>query len=108
MVYFIPFGIVRGYVVGLFLPFWYFVPRKIWQPWGFPRLPPKMLEKSCQIFKPKTLIWVNFGGNIFFRFGMLYQEKSGNPGLEQWVVRSNPARIEGGSYAKRREKYKIL
>jgi hypothetical protein len=27
------FGIVRGNLVH-FPPFWYFVPRKIWQPWG--------------------------------------------------------------------------
>jgi hypothetical protein len=26
------FGIVRGNLV-YFSPFWYFVPRKIWQPW---------------------------------------------------------------------------
>jgi hypothetical protein len=25
-------GIVRGNLV-IFFPFWYFVPRKIWQPW---------------------------------------------------------------------------
>jgi hypothetical protein len=27
------FGIVRGNLV-YFFPFWYFVPRKIWQPWS--------------------------------------------------------------------------
>jgi hypothetical protein len=31
------FGIVRGNLVNLF-PFWYFVPRKIWQPCVRPRL----------------------------------------------------------------------
>jgi hypothetical protein len=48
------------------------------------------------IFKPKILIWVNVGGTCngrcwdsfahlvnlnFSRFGMLYQEESGNPAV---------------------------
>jgi hypothetical protein len=28
----LPFGIFYGYLVYVFFPFWYFVPRKIWQP----------------------------------------------------------------------------
>jgi hypothetical protein len=32
LVYFWPFGIFYGYLVNFF-PFWYVVPRKIWQPW---------------------------------------------------------------------------
>jgi hypothetical protein len=41
------FGVVRGNLV-YFFPFWYFVPRKIWQPWftaGLPDFPRHNIPK---------------------------------------------------------------
>jgi ABC-type spermidine/putrescine transport system permease subunit II len=35
-----PFGIFCGHLV-YFFPFWYFVPRKIWQPWLGKKIVPR-------------------------------------------------------------------
>jgi hypothetical protein len=45
------FGIVRGYLVNFF-PFWYFVPRKIWQSWRDDEKETKTMNYAfCLVFK---------------------------------------------------------
>jgi hypothetical protein len=39
------FGVVRGNLVS-FSPFWYFAPRKIWQPWSNPAVGQKILSRQ--------------------------------------------------------------
>jgi hypothetical protein len=72
-----PFGIFCGHLV-FFSPFWYIVPRKIWQPWivgnclsGTASHFIMVIASNARqfsrvarwyIFKQKIQIWANFGG----------------------------------------------
>jgi hypothetical protein len=60
------FGIVRGNLV-YFFPFWYFVPRKIWQPWrrSF-RVSNEYASNQFFCWMGKKIIWENFP-NFFVR-----------------------------------------
>jgi hypothetical protein len=47
-----PFTYIVHLVLGIFFPFWYLVPRKVWQPWIVERLRPRF------IFTYKSLCYV--------------------------------------------------
>jgi hypothetical protein len=46
-IFFIPFGIFYDYLV-YFFPFWYVVPRKIWQPWTAVSVTRRLLKEIAQ------------------------------------------------------------
>jgi hypothetical protein len=60
------FGIVHGNLV-YFSPFWYFIPRKIWQPWG--RLTGPTGDGGWNFFIK------NFYGSSFYNYRRTKSEK---------------------------------
>jgi hypothetical protein len=68
-----PLGIVCGHLVyfGIFFPFWYVVPRKIWQPW-FRSLHELLIQTFfCLLWKKWNEHLVAFSGLQMFFFKQL-------------------------------------